>query len=289
MTTSLSTSVVDQSTDAGFRAWIVEWSAKLATVGLVQTADTGQINPVTVTRALANTAAGYEIWRFADSSFYIKFEYGSGAANNWPQMWSTMGTGSNGTGTITGTTDARAIFTGQSPPVSLVTNYTSRWCHTADAFSASWKELGIAAAANMGYLVYGKSVGPSGAAITTGFARIRHGGISASPSKQCVRTVATAVAFNDLISDFIVCGDPNTSSTASTGAQQAYQIPMNIPDVIPYSFACLVLLAEAARGATFVVNMVGSTNHTYISPGQISNVGPNAYTVSRYTIAMIWE
>lgn len=99
----------DNSTDAAFRAWGSAVNTALAALGFVQTADTGQINWTTVTRPLAvNTAQGYEVWRFADTlqataPIFIKLEYGSGTAAGLPSLWVTVGTGSNGSGTITGT------------------------------------------------------------------------------------------------------------------------------------------------------------------------------------------
>lgn len=56
------------TTDAAFRTWGLAYNAKLAAAGLVQTADTGQIDWATVLAATAiNTVQGYEIWRFDDA------------------------------------------------------------------------------------------------------------------------------------------------------------------------------------------------------------------------------
>jgi len=110
-----------QTTDAEFRAWGSAINAALTAIGLVQTSDTGQINWTTVTRAVgSNTAQGYEIWRMNDTSqstcpIYLKLEYGSGSAAANPSMWITVGTGSNGSGSITGTTiQARSQFANTS-------------------------------------------------------------------------------------------------------------------------------------------------------------------------------
>lgn len=97
------------STDAQFRDWGSNISAMLAAVGLVQTADTGQINWATVTRPLAvNTFQGYEIWRFNDAlqatvPVYFKIEYGSGNASAAvPGIRMQVGSSSNGSGTLGG-------------------------------------------------------------------------------------------------------------------------------------------------------------------------------------------
>lgn len=94
------------SNDADFRAWAQAIHDKLAAVGLVQTGDTGQIAIGTATRpTLANTVAGYEVWRFADAlqattPVFIKIEYGSGQTVDRPSLWITVGAGSSGAGAL---------------------------------------------------------------------------------------------------------------------------------------------------------------------------------------------
>lgn len=107
MATSDFTVVGSNASSAAFRVWGSALSAALATVGLVNTTDTGQINWTTVAVASANSDAGYEIWRFNDAlqsttPVFIKFYYGTGTASITPRIRVEVGTGSNGSGTITG-------------------------------------------------------------------------------------------------------------------------------------------------------------------------------------------
>lgn len=96
-----------QSTDDEFRAWGSAISTGLAELGLVQTADTGQINWTTVARpTTTNQSMGYEIWRFNDAlqtttPVFFKLEYGSGSSTTLPGIWLTVGQASNGSGTVT--------------------------------------------------------------------------------------------------------------------------------------------------------------------------------------------
>lgn len=105
------------STDAAFRAWGSAIGVALAALGFVQTADTGQINWTTVTKPVSiNTAQGYEVWRFADAlqasaPIFFKIEYGCPTNTNLPGLWLTVGTGSDGAGTITGSNIANVSFT----------------------------------------------------------------------------------------------------------------------------------------------------------------------------------
>ncbi len=104
------TLTADNSTDAAFRAWGSAISGAIAGLGMVQTADTGQVNWTTVLKPSgSNQVVGYEIWRFADAlqataPIYFKLEYGSNVVGaTTPGVRITVGTGSDGAGTITGT------------------------------------------------------------------------------------------------------------------------------------------------------------------------------------------
>ena len=99
------TTIVD---DAQFRAFGATFSAQLAAVGLVQTADTGQINWATVSKPGVSTAAGYEVWRMNDSQqgsspIFFRFDYGvyTNVNNFWLRV--SVGQGSDGAGNLTGT------------------------------------------------------------------------------------------------------------------------------------------------------------------------------------------
>src|SRR5687768_16139164 len=147
MTTESWSTRVRHDSDATFREWGAEFAVKLALVGLVQTADTGQINWVTVARPGTNTDAGYEIWRFNDSlqgsaPVYIRFDYGTHAGATQPRIRATVGTGSNGSGTITGTAlTAVQTIVGQAASTAD-TLRASYACAVEGAFWIAWKEGG---------------------------------------------------------------------------------------------------------------------------------------------------
>lgn len=95
-------------TAADFRTWATGIHNALAALGLVQTADTGQINLTTVAAPTSfYTSMGYEIWRFADAlqatnPVFIKIEYGSGNSHAASYgLWVTVGTATDGAGGIT--------------------------------------------------------------------------------------------------------------------------------------------------------------------------------------------
>jgi hypothetical protein len=118
MTTATTTVIMSNSSNANFRAWGSWMSSTLTTLGFPKTADTGQVDWTTVTAPGAgSTSSGYEIRTFNDSlqstsAVYFKLEWGSGTNASTPQMWITVGSGSDGAGTITGSaTVARATIT----------------------------------------------------------------------------------------------------------------------------------------------------------------------------------
>lgn len=110
MATATTTLILSNNTQANFNAWAQWIHDRLAAFGLIQTADTGQLaNPIVAAVPAGNTPAGYEIWRLNDAlqatkPVFIKIEYGTGGASAPVGMgvWITIGTGSNGAGSLTG-------------------------------------------------------------------------------------------------------------------------------------------------------------------------------------------
>lgn len=111
MTTSTFNHASQTTGDADWRVLVAAISDALTTVGFIKSADTGQINTGTTTRPSSGAYAGYEIRYFNDSLHaskpcYVKFEYGRGTSNAASALTIrvTVGSGTNGSGTINGTT-----------------------------------------------------------------------------------------------------------------------------------------------------------------------------------------
>jgi hypothetical protein len=123
--------------DADFRSWGSGIAAQIAAMGLVQTADTGQINWTTVARPAINTSAGYEMWRFNDAlqatrPVFIRLDYGVTNPVDRPRILVRVGTATDGAGTLTGqigtsaTIATAASKTAGSVLPSLCSGSTSR-------------------------------------------------------------------------------------------------------------------------------------------------------------------
>jgi hypothetical protein len=92
---------------ANFKNWATWVSGCFSAFGWVQTSDTGQVNWSTIASVPTYGTTVYEIWTMNDAlqsttPCYIKIEY---ANSNYtgPLILITVGGGSNGSGTITGT------------------------------------------------------------------------------------------------------------------------------------------------------------------------------------------
>lgn len=113
-------------TDADFRAWASGVAAQIATGLTKVTAETGQIDLTTVARPSINTFAGFEMYRFSDSlqatkPVFVKIEYGIGGVADRPALAVTIGTGTNGSGTLTGQVSVRKTLLATASKTTTVT------------------------------------------------------------------------------------------------------------------------------------------------------------------------
>lgn len=149
---ALTTMPTSITTDALFRAWGSVYGIRFALMGLIQTSDTGQINWTTVAfPAGANASQGYEIWRFNDAlqatvPIFLKIEYGSGAVAADGAIWVTLGSGSNGAGTLNGVLSLRQRIT-CTASVTAVSHYwsgdTNRFTIAVSNAAASSMFIGV--------------------------------------------------------------------------------------------------------------------------------------------------
>lgn len=264
----------DHSSDATFRAWGLAFSTALQAAGtasgkLTVTTDTGQINWATVTRPGVSTAAGYEIYKFADTlagaaPIYLKIEYGTGGSATIPQMWITVGTGSNGSGTLTGSTSTRNIWTRTTAIVSTVTNYPTY------------------ISSNEGSLTIGFKLGAGSSNLGFGFLGIgRPCNLDASLRSDAVIVLidngtqagCEVVRFSDGTKFGSVSnggfGMVTLAITASTvaGSFQSWQTVCAYPQTYGINWAGIVLSSEIVLNTSITATYYGSSSHTYVSLG----------------------
>ena len=290
MTTATDTSQIAHDTDATFRAWGLSISNLFAAVGLVQTADTGQVNWTTATKPAVNTTPHYEIWRMNDTQqasapIFFRIEYGTSNATNRPRMQLQVGTGSDGAGNlINPSTKSVLISATTGTNTTAYTSYAAAGegyfncflkggsqhnalisiCRTCDADSTPNA---------LGWTVYfgGTNAGAGG-----------------GPN----------VAVYDVATGYVTVSTANMACVAPFGITNTlvgtdYQVFLNwsiLPRVYPLFASCHVVKAEIGYGTTFTAALVGSTPRTYISGGSAINSSSlcNAGN-SAYVLALLYE
>lgn len=286
---------VAQTTDAGFRAWGSALPAGLASAGLVQTADTGQIDWATVTRAAANNSAGYEIWRMDDAMqatkpVFFKLEYGSGSTSSVPCMWLTVGGGSNGSGAITGTYLPRALLTANGG-VNADGGGRPTYISVQPGF--------------VGVVVNGGCIVWAGANMSCGyFFVIRTTDDSAVPTADGLAVIHQNGSSGPLANTHILPGYPKghsgtgfclipgfipSSGSVTPDGPQAFSHTFFYPKAYRSPFTVSVLSAEVGAGVSFEATPFGATERTFLCMGTQLINGTASQGGAAVTMAMIWE
>jgi hypothetical protein len=132
------------------QGWIGSFINSMVSVtGWLQTADTGQTAASGFTNLqYGNQSLGYQIYTFTDSltatyPIYVKFEFGVGVTGGAPGMWITVGTGTNGSGTLTGQVSARLPLSDYYGSQGS-SQFTSYFSGASNRFVCSlWESLNI--------------------------------------------------------------------------------------------------------------------------------------------------
>lgn len=296
MATAQYSSNLDHTSTAGFRAWVQELSTNLQTV-MTKTSDTGQIDPATVNLPTNNTAGGYEIYRFNDSlqstrPIFIKFEYGTQTAG-LPQIWVTVGIGTNGAGVMTGISSNRSSICGTTFSVQSTTiAYNTLICCVPGFFGLGFK-LGAnnqnGASKGMGAVFINRSCDDTGAITGNGVAVMRQNvTVQAYWGAQYVDFINN-LAYQESTDGSTSLVIQNRSTSLVGTDVQVYKNYVATPRVRPLFGVLTVLTSEVSALAQFSIIPVGTTTtRNFISFGSYGNyAGINSATISCY--AMLWE
>jgi hypothetical protein len=137
--------VCDSSTLANFKAWAQPISNWFRTAGYIDTGDSGQLNGAgnngwaSVSVVPGSAVFYYEMFKTSDAytQFFVKVEYGNVTGTNCPSIRLSLGTGSNGSGTLTGYFTSALVcnLTNFTPP-STTTQYECNFCYGAGSMIA---------------------------------------------------------------------------------------------------------------------------------------------------------
>jgi hypothetical protein len=278
--------------DANFRVWGKELSDALqafnSTPGLTMTGDTGQINWATVTRPSSATDAGYEVYYLNDSlhstsPIYFKLYYGThGSAAN-PRLRIEIGTGSNGSGTLTGL-GSGTIYVVNISAAGSATAKSSYACVNTGFVGLGWK---ISAGFEGAFFIC-RSCDADGTPNSKAAVIVTRSSSTAA-TVRAFRYESTAAAYTaDTTSGAALAVVPQSMTDSTVGAnKQVFLCWMAVPDVRPVFGVAAVITTEFAAGATLSVAMVGTTARTYV--GLAGVVASIANGNTAYGIAMLYE
>lgn len=105
MTSVISSFTYNISTVDFFKGSIIGIGGMFDSLGMLKTSDTGQVDVESIMAVPAlNTTPHYEVRSWTDSigPVFLRVEYGVGSSPSYPRMKFTFGTGSDGTGNLTG-------------------------------------------------------------------------------------------------------------------------------------------------------------------------------------------
>lgn len=298
MATESWSTVIAHTSDATFRDWGSELSGKFASAGLVQTADTGQINWASVSRPGTSTNAGYEIWRFDDSlqgssPIYLKISYGTGTASTQPRIQVQLGTGSDGSGNLTGTTTSTNTVSATIGPASTAVAYQSYLCVTEGFVGLVFKVSGASSSGGglcVAAFMVCRSCDSDGTPNGDAAFILRHntqGNNSAVGTNQSV-DLANGTAFTS--TSHPAAFVPGAESSSLVGVDvQAHLFFMIKRQVAPVFGLCTTYQSEITPGSTFAATLIGSTPRTYLQVGTQTGVQWSAASTSSMGLCMLWE
>lgn len=313
MTIAATSTVVDHTSDAGFRTWVAEIVTMLfTTLGVTQTTDTGQINTTTVTRPAINTMGGYVIGEFNDTlnstaPIFFKLQFGTGNTAGSPAMQIQIGTGSTGAGVLNGVTGVNvAITPNANTPTSTTTPYVTRACYnTSDGVLwLAWKLNGQSVTnVTLGGFLIARSNDNTGAPTADSTLLL---------SNSATSTGSTTSGFCQFISHLSGASYSTSPFPSSNWCMWPFSVTGTLfggntevspcfqytPVIGVSNWYGLAFCGEIAVGSTTpAMALVGSTTHTYIAAGSImgtTNFGLNTLPANgggatSSTLLLPWE
>lgn len=311
-TTSTNTTITHNSS-ATLQAWATEiFTALVTTLGLTQTADTGQTaTSALVYNATLNSVAGFIILEFNDtlnatSPLFIKLEFGTGSAATAPQMLITIGNGTNGAGTLTGLVSTRVAAFNGSAPASNVVNYTSRFCYnTTQGFLGMVFKIGGGAGSvatnSVGGFFLWRTVDNTGAPTATAVNLLTNSNstVGSTANGGCFQSLnyslSTTTISNNASCTWVFVPLNFLSTVQGTNGQIfpgfQYGPGASAPGLgITNAFGACVE-AEIALHATVTVTVLGSLSLTYIMVGNAlgnNSLSGQGYAAATYGALMLW-
>lgn len=309
MTTATTSGVFSNASTTTMNTWINAVCAALfTTLGVTQTSDTGQVwssggGATGTLPSAANTSAGYVIGRFNDSlqssyPVFFKLEFGTGSAVADPTIWITVGTSSNGSGTINGTSCTRVMA---SPGNANNTGtFSSYFCYNP-TYGVLWAALGVNFGGTNHFAGFAICRGSTNTgAVNTDATYVLAANAATTGSGLCEQCINYA---NSNVRPSTI-GNGNTfvynvfASEAFADAAAPLLMPIYYlaPTITISAVACVVRTTDVGAGSTFTAAILGSTNLTFLNIG--GSFGLSTATafsmssttgVSNFCLGLLWQ
>jgi hypothetical protein len=305
MATTTWSSFCSHTNDATFRVWGKKISDELQLMTEVAlTADTGQINWATVTRPGVSTNAGYEIYKMNDTQvttapIWFRLDYGTAGAATTPRMQLTVGTGSDGAGTITGPSTCTTMVAknlGTTAPTSAVTNYTSYLCVDEGFIGLlAWgSSTNTSTCAQQGFIIARTND-------TNSTAAHNGDGVVVVPCQQNAQAMYINIKTGASLATSFVGAQSATADAVSIphaetatligGNAQLYPCFHGCGYAQPMATIGAYLKSEKTKYNTEAITPVGTTSRTIMYVGQDVAAGTvrNAATPNNWGLWMLWQ
>lgn len=289
MTTVYSTSISYNTALTATATWATKFRETFLAGGWVQTSDTGQTNAPNLPQpSVINEMVGYEIWRMNDdlqviAPVFVKIEYGAGPGPSYgyASIYLTIGSGTDGAGTITGVLLARtSAGSGNSNPAAAPPFYGSA---TPGRISVAWVDPSPFS------LIFSieRMCDAVGTPTSLGLNVLIHGGSATLSLKayKCLRFSNNTLPNSTTLGAWVPSGTTFADSGGIVGV-----CPVRFFESGPGN-PCLSWVAylngDIAASVAVPVSMYG-VNRTYmpLGTGRISTV---ASSNANSTLMMLWE
>lgn len=297
MTTRVTANItMSNASNALFQAWAQEIDAAILAAGWVDNGDTGSVNLATMTVPAQNTAAGFRIYKMQDSLHtggsspcYLKVEYGTGAGfAGTPGLWITIGTSTNGSGTLTGNTSTRTAWDSQGNGTA-----SGSVCYSSGSTSRIGLFMGTpgTVGSNVPFVFFHVSriKNSSGADLADGFILVmswRSNTTTATTSRiQFVAAVNSPFTTTTMQTDYIYSLYPKVGNSFSTSGFGLWGIVPVVGKAYPTSYDMGVYISGDIYAGANITFTIGSATYTWKALG----VSISTVAVNTPQIFMRWE
>lgn len=282
------------SSDANFRAWGDAISKCLDAGGLNKSTDTGQIDWTTVTRPAAGAYGGYEIWKLAtdtkfnDLGLFIKIEYGCGSTQTWATIAVTVGTATDGAGTLTGTVGTRRELKATATSSAAFDAY----CCSIDGTAIAILPFRATSAGNSNFTIHVERLRDNNGAVTAdGIYTMIQGPFTTGTNALYAEIIRNGSVTPNVIADRLGAFVNNNTGNYLTDYYMATHHPADRHTLYNPCLANLFYYhSDLTAGVNITVSRYG-TNRTYKPLGQLPSSG--SYTAAfghgNGGIAILWE